>query len=315
MSQATAADLAGRARAIAADAAWEQWSALNPFAVSGAEGRPHTVIDPEALVLASLALVGHERRLLDMAGWWGEVGAGIMSVHRARTVARQMPQAQGSGLGAFASIALAAGDRRWKALADPASVDRPRAGKGPARPDLSAPGALLLRLRAALGPGARADTLAFVLCRQGGWPGVGEIARAAGFSVPNVRGAARELVLAGLLEEGDGGPARFGTRPGFSASFVRLLYGGGEAGVPSWGHWSQVYAFLLAVASWDAPGSRVSGGYVTSSAARSLVEEHRWVFRANGIDTPDPTRYPGEAYLDAFTETLDRVEAWCRGSS
>jgi len=318
MSPITAADLAHRARAIALDAAWWHWGILNPLAVSAAERRPCSVLDPEALVLASMALLGHERRLLDMAGWWASVGAGLMSVHRARAVARQLRPAQDSALGAFASLAAAAGDRRWKSLADGSFTGTPRRGKGPERPDLSATGALLLRLRAAIGPGAKADTFAFVVCRrQGGEASVGEIRRAVGFSVANVRGAARELVLAGMLEEGDGHPARYGTRPGFGASFVRLLYGAPRAAaeVPAWGYWSQVYAFLLAAASWDDPASRVTGGYVASSAARSLFQEYRWMFSANGIEAPDPSRYPGEAYLDGFAEALDGLERWCRSSA
>ncbi len=317
MSQSTVASLAEKARSVATEAVWVQWSGLGSMVVQDGKHRPRSVIDPEALVLASAALWEHERRLFDVAAWWAATGASLLSAHRVRALTKQFPDAAGRGFGEFAHLAAETGDRRWKGYSRIPPEVEPRPGKGPKQLRLSGECTLLLRLRAGMGPGARSDTFAFVLSEQSGGVGVKEIHQATGFSMPNVRAAARELALGGFLEEMSGYPTAYGTRPGFAEQFVGLLFGrsastNGETGVPVWAYWSQIYSFLLTVATWDEPSSPKANRYVASSAARKLFGEYRWVFRANRIDVPDPIQYPGEAYLDAFEETVDTLGAWIR---
>src|SRR5687767_9805057 len=50
------------------DVIWRQWAALGGSAASRA--RAHAVVDPEALVLASLAFVSEEPRLADVLHDW-----------------------------------------------------------------------------------------------------------------------------------------------------------------------------------------------------------------------------------------------------
>lgn len=318
MSQSTvASQLAEKARTIAIEAVWAQWGGLNPMVVQQKTRRLRSLIDPEALVLASAALWPHERRLFDVAAWWAARGASLLSAHRVRALSRQFPAVAGRGFGEFAHLAAEAGDRRWKGYDDVTPEVEPRPGKGPEELRLVDPGTLLLRLRAGMSPGAKSDTFAFVLAQGGGWVEVKEIHQAIGFSIPNVRTAARELALGGFLEESAGYPTQYGTRPGFAQQFTGLLLGQSVArkdgvAVPSWAYWSHVYAFLLTVATWDEPSARKPNPYVTSSVARKLFGEYRWVFRINRIDVPDPDHYPGGTYPDAFEETVDALGTWIR---
>lgn len=320
MSQNTVVSLAETARVAAIDAVWAQWSTLNSMVVREGERRPRSVIDPEALVLASAALWEHERRLFDIAAWWATTGVFLMSAHRVRTLKQHFPPAASRGFDEFAYLAAEAGDRRWKGYSDTEPEVAPRPDKGPRELRLEDECTLLLRLRAAMGAGARSDTFAFVLSQAGAWTGVKEIHQAIGFSVPNVRAAARELTLGGFIEESDGYPTEYGTRAGFPEQFMGLIFGRSasmKSGpvVPQWAYWSQLYAFLLTVASWDEPSSRTTNLYVASSAARQLFTEYQWVFRTSRIDVPDPARYRGESYLDAFRETVETLGAWIRDGS
>ena len=72
------------------------------------------MIDPEALLAFSLHLSAEERRLRDMVAWWARVGSSFTSVQRFRSVAGRFPGEEGTrSLGAFARMAVAAGDKRW----------------------------------------------------------------------------------------------------------------------------------------------------------------------------------------------------------
>jgi hypothetical protein len=311
MSQSTAVSLADRAASIALDATWRQWGPLNPMLAGDTTQQIRSVIDPEALVLATVGLWEHERRLVDVAAWWANTGATLLSVHRARALTKQFPDLTKAAIDEFAHLASQAGVRAWKPQGESELETEPRAGKGPTDLRLVSPPTLLLRLRAAMSGGAKTDTLAFLICQQGAWAGVKEIHQAIGYSLPNVRGAASDLVLAGFAEASDGYPVEYGATSRFARGFVELLYGEG-AEVPPWQHWSHVYAFLLTVASWDTSQGRLANRYVASTAARKLYQEYRWLFRFHGIDAPDPNRYPGERFLDAFEDTLRALESWAR---
>jgi hypothetical protein len=105
----------------------------------------------------------------------------------------------------------------------------------------------------------------------------------------------------------------FVDRRGSTSSHISPAGPGFErANVPAWRYWSHIYAFLLTAASWDT--KRLASRYVASTSARKLYQEYRWVFRINGIDAPDPKRYPGERFLDAFGDTLAALETWTRAA-
>jgi hypothetical protein len=269
---------------------------------------PTSIIDPEALVLASLGLWEAERRLADVLAWWAERGATLLSTRRIETLRAGFPPDAGARLDHFALWAHQGGDTRWK----PRGVaDIPvRAGKGPSELRLGGPGTLLLRLRAGFGVSAKSDVLAFLLAQDGEPAAPREIARAVAYADKNVRVAARDLVTGGFLEERDSYPVAYASRPGFARGIVRLLSrDNSPEAVPNWCHWAAVYAFLLSVMSWEDEDA-LTNPYVLSSRARDLFIHYRWLFRSAELRVPDPKHYPGEQYLPAFSDTLDLLAAW-----
>ena len=293
-------DLGRLALGAAVDAAWRQWAALG---ASVGAPPPRTVLDPEALVLASLALVPHERRLGDALLWWASVGAPLLSVQRTRTLAKTLldpgGDSEGRALSAFAASAVDGGDRRWKRLAGPDGIDA-RPGKGAERPDLSDPSALALRLRAAFGVSAKADLFA-VLLGTARPATVRELAEASGYSTVAVRVALGEMALSGAVAPTGASPAAY--RVPEAAPWSAVLAGGPR---PVWGRWAETFAFLLAVGDWGRKADTWSS-YVASSKARDLAEHHARALRVLAPGAPRLDGLKGEAALPAFAETVREV--------
>ena len=197
----------------------EQWRSLGAFAgaFAGAYGarRATSIIDPEALVLFSLLLRDAERRLDDFLGWWASSSATLLSVQRAHNLAKWFPERVQERLGAFARLATEAGDRAvdaspgggWRVRTDPAG------GEGAERLALYEAPALVLRLRAGFGVGAKTDLLAFLLGLQGERASTKEAAEALGYTEVAVRTAAQEMTLARFVEETPERPVRYAADP------------------------------------------------------------------------------------------------------
>ena len=142
--------------------------------------------------------------------WWASVGSRLTSVQRIRTLAKNFPEDVRHSLGRYASLAAAAGDRRWKRLAaEEVPGPRGRALKGPDVLNLAEASTLMLRLRAAFGVGSKADALAFLLGMGGSWVSVSVISEATGYSGTAIRAAARDMVLGRLIRETENRPARY----------------------------------------------------------------------------------------------------------
>ena len=287
----TPSALGQQARDAALDAVWRQWAALGAL-IGGP--RPRTVLDPEALVLASLALVPHERRLSDVLLWWASVGSGLLSVQRVRSLVDRFPGAD--ALGAFAASAVEAGDRRWKRLAGPSGLDA-RPGKGADRPDLLDPSALVLRLRAAFGVNAKADLFALLLATERPET-VRELAESSGYSTVTVRVALGEMALARVAEPTGASPATY--RAGESARWSGLLAGGSR---PRWGHWAETLGVLLSVSEWGREAETWSP-YVASSKARDLTERYARPLRLLAPEAPRFDGHRGDAVLAPFAATV-----------
>jgi len=309
MSMSTRIALAERAREAALSVAWAQWGGLNPSLIKETSAKPLTsIVDPEALVLASLVLWEDEHRLVDVLSWWAGKGATLMSLRRIDSLRPAFPKTAHERLDHFAAWAKQAGDSRWKPATSSDLVVR--AGKGPSELVLNGSATLLLKLRAGFGVSAKPDILAFLLALDGQGAPAKEIAQAVGYADKNVRAAAGDLTMGGFIEERETYPVEYAARHGFAAGLVRLLTWdrSGEK-APDWNHWSAIYAFLLHVAMWSEEAV-LAQPYVLSSRARDLFEQYRWVFRRADLRLPDPNRYPGEQYLGAFSETLKAVSEW-----
>ena len=314
-------------REAAITACWEQWRSLGALAGTLGPRRATSIVDPEALVLLSLLARDEERRLDDFLGWWASIGAGLLSVQRAHNLANHFPVRARERLGAFAHVAVEAGDRRWKRLqaddhqADDHQADgggfvlSAREGKGAERLELYEPPTLILRLRSGFGVGAKADLLAFLLGLSGERATTKEAAEALVYTEVAVRTAAQEMALARFVEETQGRPALYAAEPEVWAGLLGIAQVGRRqkrsVTLPAWRYWAGVFAYLADLLVWAEEGRKADwSAYVWSSRARDLSARHRQVLDTVRLDCPDGERYRGSAYLDAFAAKAREAASW-----
>lgn len=301
-----------RARGTGVEVAWAQWSALTSVAAPSGVKRPKSIVDPEALVLLSLALRGRDERLDDLVFAWARRSSALLSVQRMTSLAETFPLATRDALGEFAAEA---GDRRWRAHAGPAPEERAPVRASPLGPvRLTAGPSLPLRLRAGFGVGAKADLLAFLLGLRGASASVSLMAAATAYSGRAMRTAAEEMALAGFIERMDTAPVTYVADHTAWAAVLRLfrLNAQRTPEVPQWRYWSVVFAFLAEVDCWAREADEEGwSAYQASSRARDLVADHARAVQLAGLKLPDPQAAGGAAFLEDVAAEMDRVHAWC----
>lgn len=303
--------LAAELRRAVLDVAWRQWRALGAAAaVQTGAGTPargrgtvhelHCLVDPEALVLVSLALLQDERRLGDLMQDWGARNSDLLSVQRMKNLEADYPEPVRGPLAGrlawFATLARDAGkDLRWRALAEAgadADVHRSEPARyargGPSgastksratRARLTAGATLLLRLRLGLGVGVKADLLAFLLARGEEWGSVRDIAGAIGYTVAAVRRAAADLAAARLIESRHGQPASYRATYGAWAPLLGL-----KDRPPRWAGWHERFVFATAFLHWAAVArERPLSDYAFGAHGRQLLEQHRPAFERDVV--------------------------------
>lgn len=305
-----------RAASVAVTALWAQWGGVSDMLRTR---RAWTVIDPEALVLGSLAFAPFELRLADVLGAFARSGKSLLSVTRMRQLMGRYPADVQAGVGAFANVVVASGGRHWATLASGNAGPLERRGKDFGDVRLLRAPTLMLRFRAGFGVNANADVLSFLL-------GVGRpvnvkmIGEGLGYLGRSVRIAADNLALAGFIERLEGSPVEYRAQVRPWAGVLRLerVEGGVKVDprLPRWHYWADVFAFFAAVAEWS---SAVGGGagttdYVASSRARDLVARYMSVVRLVGADfvVGDPVR--GTEFLPVFERVVQRAAEWAEAA-
>jgi hypothetical protein len=294
------------AERAAIDAAWAQWTALASLATTAGQSRPWTIVDPEALVLASLAFGEREKRLEDMVAAWARQGSFLLSKPRLKSLASGFPTAARDRIPAFARYAAEAGNTSWKRLAAPATAadyeprDKPL---GPLR--LIEGPALVLRLRAGFGVNAKADVLALLLGLDGAAAELPVLTLATGYTDRAIRTATEEMVLAGFVREIEGRPSSFRVDPepwSDILQFYRLDRTPDEGpSLPPWHYWAAIFAFLTAVDDWGRSAEEHDlSEYVASSKARDLYEQHERQLLRAGVDPLPQRAARGTDFLPLF---------------
>ena len=300
MSDTTLRKLQQQTRECAVEIAWAQWGAL-----SGIPNRPlrvQSMVDPEALLLASLYLGEHEPRLYRLTAWWAARGARLLSVQRTRNLCAHYPKPVSALLSEFAVMAVEdGGDLRWRSIAGKSRRKPARKKDLSATPTLVERPALLLRVRMGVGVGIKADVLGFLLGRAGARATVREIATAIGYYERSVRRAVEEMAAARFLIPARTAPAAYSVNP---EAWARALDLPGDP--PLWRYWNENYSFVLNLLELCATNEKASP-YLLSSRARDLMENYGSILEIHGIDIPFPEDYPGEAYLEPFVETAEKL--------
>lgn len=295
------------------DIVWAQWEHLGAHA-QGHETTVSSIIDPEALLLYSLSLEPHERRLADFTRWWAKSGSDLLSVQRVKTLRPQFPSVT-ENLSSFAHCAVESGDNRWKRLAADAEPSqkarRDAKRRGRDRPHITEAPGLMLRLRAGFGVSAKADVMAYLLGIREKAVSRSDVAASIGYSRATVRAALSDLSRAEFIHEEPGRPTRYYVS---RDAWSRVLDAGPRVRPPqhnTWRHWSDLFAFFAQTTKWAQQSSERTP-YIQSSKARDIFEANARAVKANRIRVPRPENYRGTDYLLAFEDTLATLVEWAR---
>ena len=290
----------------AIESVWVQWRSLGSHIT--AKGQARWIVDPEALVLISLALRDYERRLWDVLASWAKTGSKLLSVQRMKNLQSSYPGQTTERLAEFARIAFEeGGDHRWRKLAG--AEPGPRARDQRLRstsPKAWHPAALMVRLRLGIGVGLPADILTFLLSLRGGWASARMIAEATNYTVYGIRRTADRMAAAQLIESTTEKPLEYRAA---SKAWKPVLGLVGE--VPPWRFWYQTYTFVADLV-WKAQEREFEAPspYLLSSRLRDLAEKHQDALRLNRIPSPEPSQFIGDEYLVAFEEIAESLARW-----
>jgi hypothetical protein len=302
------------------EAAWGQWVAIGSPARQGSGRAAQKIVDPEALVMLSLALRDAEPRLMEMVKWWARVGASLTNVQRMRNIASETGESGTLGIALFSSWAAAAGHRAWQRYAKQEMVaerePRYRTSKGPRQPTLSSPSSLMIRMRAAFGVSAKPDVLTFLLGLRGSRAIISDISRAVGYTTTAVRSALKDMTLAQLVQQSMDRPASYSAS---SQPWVGNLDSRGTGGVvegPQWAMWVSLFGFLITAHELaESVLQERESDYMASSLARDAVERYGHAFEFHRIPVPPADRYPGREFVQAFSTLTESVTDWIGSNS
>lgn len=312
---ATSAMLADAAR----DAARLQWTALR----GGAAG--DTIIDPEALLLVSLWLIPREPTLRAAVHDWIAQWSDLLSVQRTRNIAKAYSGDVQAELRAVAVTAHERGkDFRWSPImrgraggdgsAPATGADEDASAEGEAIGIISDDGRLpveraallVLRFRMALGVGARADALAYLLARGSAWSTVTEIAQATGYTPSAIRRALDRMAAAKIVLMVDDGATRYRCDPAPWAALLSL-----HAPVAPWQYWLQHFTFVATFVEWaDSVARRKLTAYAITEGMRGVARKFRPTDDRDGLHAWDAAFRDGstmaamDAALAGVAETL-----------
>jgi hypothetical protein len=265
------AELSNTLRQAAIDVVWVQWRALG--AQTSARSHARSIVDPEALVLMTLALSGAESRLRDVLADWVIVNASLLSVQRFKNLLADHQEDVQASAGRFAQFALIeAKDVRWRSLAIKGAELTRRTNKLRAREiSFEEAASLWLRLRLAFSVGIKADTMTFLLGSEGAWASGRAIANATGYTLPAVRRAVDDLSRAGLvITKKRSGPAEYSVRAQPWSAALGL-----EGPVPVWRNWHERFVFVAAFLTWAEQAQRRSvSRYAFGTIGRDLLANH-----------------------------------------
>ena len=313
----TAALLADAAR----DAARSQWAALKGSDAGDA------IIDPEALLLVSLWLIPREPSMRTTVHDWIAQWSDLLSVQRTRNIAKGYSGDVQAELRAVAVTAHERGkDFRWSPIIkgsesgarstsadeDGAAVDGESTGgvSDDGRLPVERAALLVLRFRMALGVGARADALAYLLARGSAWSTVTEIAQATGYTPSAIRRALDRMAAAKIVLMVDDGATRYRCDPVPWAALLSL-----HAPVAPWQYWLQHFTFVATFVEWaDSVARRKLTAYAITEGMRSVARKFRPTDDRDGLHAWDAAFRDGST-MDEMDAALAGVAAMLRNGA
>jgi len=324
------------------DLLWCQWTAMG---VAGARACDGVIIDPEALLLATLAIGRSDARLFDEALDWVSVNAGHLDMSRMRRLGKSGTTEQQALLGVVADIALEHGAKPSLGQLSEAGLiareesaaygikplfvsgGRPesswaggderfaRAGfaraplelRGMSRqPRATSPACLRFRARALFGVGARAEVTTYLWCHE--WAHGRLIAERSAYNQAPVAEYLTTLADASLVDR----------RVEGRRTLYRLADGLREAGgqAPAYVDWIRVWPALAAILQVLEPGGESDdAGWLRLAG---VLEEQRDALAAEGLgvhvsDLSGWARSGSQVLERTIDEVIARIEALVSG--
>lgn len=321
---------------------WSQWAALGVFVA--AEPCRESVIDPEALLVATCALGRHDARVFDEAMDWTIANHGLLKPWRLKRISRSFGPDTQRTLGAVVEYAaldtgrgLLPGVRKEarKSLKEVGTEELFRREKGryeggrgspdevflrwkllrgsprirhhSGDPDLVNPANIMIRLRGYYGATARADVMTYLLTDEGG--SSNGIAARIKYQQGRVYNVLEDLVVAGIAyKKGGHGSAYYWIdRESMAASL------GLENEHPVFLVWGDVFrAFHMVISDRRENPLAYENESLAAERMRGLALEVIPLLRKAGtplslIPAPDPRKLKGAEHGEALMEFLEDV--------
>lgn len=311
MSESSATELSREVRDRTLDYLWRQWRTIGAT-VSGS-APANVIVDPEALILTSLWMLDHERRLVDVTASWVRVNSALLSIQRLSNLRDDFPKVVTGRLSALARVGVdEAKDSRWKSLSERTADDLgSRDNKVRAvEARLSSWATLMLQLRRGMGVGAKADVLTFLLgtsLGQAEWASVATIAEATGYTRAAVRRVADDLAAARFIRVPGSAESERSLQRMYStdqAQWAQLLRIGTYQ--PGWGYWRERFLFVIELMTWlESLADRRVTAYARNVEARAILTRHGAALRRDRV--VDPLEFAGADLDMAYLEKASRA--------
>ena len=279
--------------------AWSLWTELGVPGV--VRNHRHTVVDPEALLVATPAMVWGEPRLRELAYGWCAVHSERTSTSRLRGLYAGLPGGAQAPFGSFVATLRQDGLVRWSIPSDEAPWrDQPLVRR--VSLDLSRPALLRLRMRGLCGVGARADVLCELLARQDGWVTAADLQHE-GYSKRNIARVLSELQDAGVVVgHAQGNAQRY--RLASPEELGGLVHDAGLAHPP----WRLLLGIALCALEMAALEERPLS--IQRTEAHKMAERVRPLAEQIRLDLPPATRGEANAWgmmVDWFSLQLEGI--------
>ena len=319
--------------------AWRQWAQAGLSA--DVTVLDDWAIDPEALILFTIAVARRDPRLFDEMLDWLAANRRLLSMQRLRKLSGQFP-VDVRLVGAVIAWAGEPPPAQWMKSQRttsqvPASVPvfspdilgfigepdptfaeygyiRPRAARsGKSRePDIRIPANFSFQLRYLFGPGSRSEVMRVLLTLGDGSLDAARISDESGFAKRNVSDTLARLVDSRVVKARWSGNERHFIA--YRDKWATLLEVGLSAQqMPSFVSWVHLFPASLAIIAWlDDEAASEDSEYLISSRARSLMQHVTRDLDIAGVDVSPKRPAPGTAYLSTFAEAVESVLAMMR---
>ena len=327
-------DVRERVRQGSLDFAWRQWAQAGVAA--NIAGLDRWAIDPEALILFTIAVARRDPRLFDEVLDWMAVNRQLLSMQRLRNLSRRFPL----NPELVRAVMAWAEDPRLSAVREPEPardhqlelrpvfsqdvlsfigepdpvfakygyvrprVTRSRKSRDP-DPKILANFAFLLRHL--FGPGSRSEVMRVLLTFSDGPLDAARISDESGFAKRNINDT-----LSGLVSSRTVKARRSRNERVFIAyrnRWAELLEVGPSAEfMPVFVSWVHLLPAFAEVIEWlDRMAETEYSEYMISSSARDLMERIAPDLEAAGLDIGPKTPSRGAAYMSTFADMVDAI--------